>query len=106
MLQVCRAVPFQEATSWQSKIVETLAMPISMPGATKQRPRMYDGEFRGKKAWTRDNIEKTDYQVKIPSDCHAEIRDAVGRLPPGAFRSIAAASAIIQLKDLSGRKCS
>ena len=73
MLQVCRAVLFQEATSWQSKIVETLAMPISMPGATKERPRMFDGVFRGKKAWTRDNIEKADYLVKIPSDCHAEI---------------------------------
>ena len=80
MLQVCRAVPFQEATSWQSKIVGTLAMPISMPCATNEKPRMYDGVFRGKKAWTRDNIEKADYLVKIPSDCHAEIREFVNLL--------------------------
>ena len=80
MLQVCRAVPFQEATSWQSKIVGTLAMPISMPCATNEKPRMYDGVFRGKKAWTRDNIEKADYLVKIPSDCHTEIREFVDLL--------------------------
>ena len=84
MSPVCRAVLFQEATSKQSKILETMAMhismPTSMPGATNESPRMYDGEFRGKKAWTRDNIEKTDYQGKIPSDCQAEIREFVQSL--------------------------
>jgi hypothetical protein len=39
----------------------------------KTQPRIYDGVFRGKKAWTRATIRAQDYLVPIPPEAMSEI---------------------------------
>ena len=47
---------------------------------TSRALRKFDGIFCGKKAWTRKTIKKSDYFLKIPSECQLEIRKFIETL--------------------------
>lgn len=43
-------------------------------------PRMLDRIVRGRKAWTRESIRKTDYLIPMPAACLSELEAVVDRL--------------------------
>lgn len=55
-------------------------MPAKRAISKRQTPRMYDQTIRGKKAWTRDTINKNDFLLSIPDSCHAELKEFVATL--------------------------
>jgi alpha-ketoglutarate-dependent taurine dioxygenase len=42
--------------------------------STSKTPKMFDATVRGKKAWTKDSIQKSDYLIPIPETCQMELK--------------------------------
>lgn len=40
-------------------------------------PRVFDAIIRGKKAWTRDSLQKSDYLIPIPNACQMELKQFI-----------------------------
>jgi len=43
-------------------------------------PRVFDSTLRGKKAWTRDSLQKSDYLIPIPGACQMELKQFIDTL--------------------------
>ena len=43
-------------------------------------PRVFDATVRGKRAWTRDSLQKSDYLIPIPDPCQMELKQFVETL--------------------------
>ena len=55
-------------------------MPAKITRPVKSEPQIFKSAFRGKKAWTRDSINKADYLLNIPEPCQLEIRNFIETL--------------------------